>query len=215
MTEPFGFSKVKSVPITPNPLNAELNPICHLLAILGTHHILHFSGIKVSFPRDKENKLFHRPVLSAAGQGGGGTYRKKQSLRDPKRQRQVTNIDASLSTHILSSSPCMHRRCREQEIKVLHNRDKISDEVLPLGCAGKLVGGEPLRTRHQACSPRVRNLNSESRPNAVTAQCAAWSFRGAPSSSHAAPTAACTGLRRITTFRSTTDRIYDGGPKIL
>jgi hypothetical protein len=25
-----------------NPLNAKLNPICHLLALLGTHHILNF-----------------------------------------------------------------------------------------------------------------------------------------------------------------------------
>jgi len=30
-----------------NPLNAELNPICHLLALLGAHHILHVSGLKV------------------------------------------------------------------------------------------------------------------------------------------------------------------------
>jgi hypothetical protein len=30
-----------------NPLNAELNPICHLLAILGAHPILHVSGIRV------------------------------------------------------------------------------------------------------------------------------------------------------------------------
>jgi hypothetical protein len=30
-----------------NPLNAELNPICHLLALLGAHHILHVSGIRV------------------------------------------------------------------------------------------------------------------------------------------------------------------------
>jgi len=30
-----------------NPLNAELNPICHLLALLGAHHILHVSSIKV------------------------------------------------------------------------------------------------------------------------------------------------------------------------
>ena len=28
-------------------LNAELNPICHLLALLGDHHILHVSGIGV------------------------------------------------------------------------------------------------------------------------------------------------------------------------
>ena len=32
-----------------NPLNAELNPICHLLALLGAHHILHVSGIRVKF----------------------------------------------------------------------------------------------------------------------------------------------------------------------
>ena len=30
-----------------NPLNAELNPICHLLALLGAHHIFHFSGLRV------------------------------------------------------------------------------------------------------------------------------------------------------------------------
>ena len=30
-----------------NPLNAELNPICHLLALLGAHHILHISNIRV------------------------------------------------------------------------------------------------------------------------------------------------------------------------
>jgi len=32
-----------------NPLNAELNPICHLLASLGAHPILHISGIRVNF----------------------------------------------------------------------------------------------------------------------------------------------------------------------
>jgi len=30
-----------------NPLNTELNPICHLLALLGPHHILHVSRIRV------------------------------------------------------------------------------------------------------------------------------------------------------------------------
>ena len=30
-----------------NPLNAELNPICHLPALLGAHHILHVSRIRV------------------------------------------------------------------------------------------------------------------------------------------------------------------------
>jgi len=31
-----------------NPLNAELNPICHLLVLLGTHHIFHVSGLRVN-----------------------------------------------------------------------------------------------------------------------------------------------------------------------
>jgi len=30
-----------------NPLNAELNPICHLLALLGAHPVLHVSRIRV------------------------------------------------------------------------------------------------------------------------------------------------------------------------
>jgi hypothetical protein len=30
-----------------NPLNAELNPICHLLELLGSHHIPHISRIRV------------------------------------------------------------------------------------------------------------------------------------------------------------------------
>ena len=31
-----------------NPLNAELNLICHLLALLGAHHIFHVSGVRVN-----------------------------------------------------------------------------------------------------------------------------------------------------------------------
>ena len=30
-----------------NTLNAELNPICHLLALVGAHHILHVSRVRV------------------------------------------------------------------------------------------------------------------------------------------------------------------------
>jgi len=31
-----------------NPLNAELNPICYLLALLGAHHFLHVGRIRVN-----------------------------------------------------------------------------------------------------------------------------------------------------------------------
>jgi len=32
-----------------NLLNAELNPTCHLLALLGAHHIFHVSRIRVKY----------------------------------------------------------------------------------------------------------------------------------------------------------------------
>jgi hypothetical protein len=33
-----------------NLINTELNTICHLLALLGAHHILHVSGLRVNKP---------------------------------------------------------------------------------------------------------------------------------------------------------------------
>jgi hypothetical protein len=37
------FICISCLVFTFNPLNAELNPICHLLALLRAHHILHVS----------------------------------------------------------------------------------------------------------------------------------------------------------------------------
>jgi hypothetical protein len=47
----YGVISRKTLTVTThsfNPLNAELNPICHLLALLGANHILHFSRIRVN-----------------------------------------------------------------------------------------------------------------------------------------------------------------------
>jgi hypothetical protein len=41
--------KFEGCPVSFNPLNAELNPICHLLALLGAHRILHVSRIRVNY----------------------------------------------------------------------------------------------------------------------------------------------------------------------
>jgi len=41
-----------------NPLNAELNSICYLLALLGAHHILHVSRIRVNL--HYFNTFFHK-----------------------------------------------------------------------------------------------------------------------------------------------------------
>jgi len=44
-----------------NPLNAKLNPICHLLTLLGAHHILHVSRIRVNetWTFEYSNVKFH------------------------------------------------------------------------------------------------------------------------------------------------------------
>ena len=41
-----------------NPLNAKLNPIYHLLALLGAHHILHVSRIRVKTQYIKMTSLY-------------------------------------------------------------------------------------------------------------------------------------------------------------
>jgi len=53
---PFHQSSLENVPwsrvfqtyTSVNPLNAKLNPICHLLTLLGAHHILHVSRVRVN-----------------------------------------------------------------------------------------------------------------------------------------------------------------------
>ena len=44
--EPYGSNQYRKFL---NPLNAKLNPICHLLALLEAHHILHISRIRVNY----------------------------------------------------------------------------------------------------------------------------------------------------------------------
>jgi len=50
-----------------NALKTELNPICYLLALLGAHHILHVSRIRVNleYPLDLRQLLLH---ISKTGQ---------------------------------------------------------------------------------------------------------------------------------------------------
>jgi hypothetical protein len=59
---------MKIVAVLINPLNAELNPICHLLALLGVHHFLHVSRIRVKQRATKSGGAApHNPNLEASG----------------------------------------------------------------------------------------------------------------------------------------------------
>jgi hypothetical protein len=47
-----------------NPLNVELNPICHLLALLEAHHIFHVTGLRVNGVHREKFDLFKANVIS-------------------------------------------------------------------------------------------------------------------------------------------------------
>jgi len=51
-----------------NPLNAELNPICYLLALLGAHHFLHVSRIRVKLLTFKllMSYIYGAPILDVS-----------------------------------------------------------------------------------------------------------------------------------------------------
>jgi hypothetical protein len=49
-----------------NTLNAKLNPICHLLALLGAHHIFHVSRIRVNTLNTELNPTCHFLALLGA-----------------------------------------------------------------------------------------------------------------------------------------------------
>jgi len=51
-----------------NPLNAELNPICHLLALLGAHHILYVSRIRVNIQMGKNACYTGENIFSITAQ---------------------------------------------------------------------------------------------------------------------------------------------------
>ena len=52
-----------------NPLNSELNPICYLLALLGAHHFLHVSRIRVKslILRLLMSYIYGAPILDVSG----------------------------------------------------------------------------------------------------------------------------------------------------
>ena len=51
-----------------NPLNPELNPICYLLALLGAHHFLHVSRIRVKLltVRRLMSYIYGAPILDVS-----------------------------------------------------------------------------------------------------------------------------------------------------
>jgi len=100
-----------------NPLNPELNPICYLLALLGAHHFLHVSRIKVKILtfRRLMSYIYGAPILdvsrshtttqhSRLDYSGRVISSSQRPLPDNTRHSQQTNIHApgGIRTHDLS-----------------------------------------------------------------------------------------------------------------
>jgi hypothetical protein len=67
-TEDLNFAEVRLLQqlytlLNINTLNAELNPICHLLALLGAHYILHIRRIRLKKPSTCIASFFRSPIL--------------------------------------------------------------------------------------------------------------------------------------------------------
>jgi len=60
--------------ITCNPLNAELNPICHWLALIGAHHILHISRIRVKLVINHWTHELLQHIVVSSGQHLGRSF---------------------------------------------------------------------------------------------------------------------------------------------
>jgi hypothetical protein len=62
-------------PICPPAVCAQLNPVCHLLALLGAHHILHVSRIRVKCYRQYCNCVWTGIAQSVQRESTGWVFR--------------------------------------------------------------------------------------------------------------------------------------------
>jgi len=59
------------------PLNSELNPMCHLLALLGAHHILHISRMRVKASVETQGSVINEIIDMAHCLNGTDKLRPK------------------------------------------------------------------------------------------------------------------------------------------
>jgi hypothetical protein len=91
-----------------NLINAELNPIWHLLALLGAHHILHVGRL-----RDNE------PLSS--------TYVTSWVAK----QQQILKKDSAQHSKPINSS-CIASVILRDNFKLLHNAEKVRERISKL-----------------------------------------------------------------------------------
>jgi len=124
-----------------NPLNAELNPICHLLALLGAHLIFHVSRIRVKFreellpssqnilssylqSKNKKVKICRTKIISVVVDGCGTwflTLKEGHKLRNFE-SGLMRKIFASTRREVTGDS---RKLCNEELLLLLSSPDLI------------------------------------------------------------------------------------------
>ena len=104
-----------------NRLNAELNPICHLLALLGVHHFLHVCRIRVKemrgYPHLKEEALDRTMWRARFGRGFGPVVRQTTKWMNTHSYKVFTHISVGLT------AACPWSECCTNKTRVRHNNN--------------------------------------------------------------------------------------------
>jgi hypothetical protein len=102
-----------------NPLNAVLNPICHLLALLGAHHILHVSKTRVN----KKIRVFysHTRATDAEIFGSLNQYSSRYILSNRNAGNIFLKLIRSLSADVNSIHIFNHNFFIFFRVKMLPN----------------------------------------------------------------------------------------------
>jgi hypothetical protein len=74
-----------------NSLNAELNPICHLLALLGAHLIFHVNRIRVNKLLVFERKIL-RKIFGSNNENGTWRIKTNQELDEIIKHKNIINF---------------------------------------------------------------------------------------------------------------------------
>jgi hypothetical protein len=107
-----------------NPLNAKLNSICHLLALLEAHHILHVSRIRINiiFPCTSDPLSFWTEILcyqlSLAGERDISLLRNTKTVCEA----HPAALHSTLTTVPPSAVP--------DAIKYKFKKDKLHDSIM-------------------------------------------------------------------------------------
>jgi transposase len=104
-----------------NPLKSELNPICHLVSLLGSHHILHVSSIRVNPLNAELIPTCHFLALLGA----------HHILHVSRIRVKPLNVELNLICHLLALLGA-HRILHVSRIRVNYDLAITDDQIIAL-----------------------------------------------------------------------------------